>query len=625
MNKLLKIISIMFIFVFFTTTVFATSLIDDVGPDPVVPEPVYIRSVTSDALDKGVLGIGDRITFTIRLSDPTRVTYITPEKYNGQELDWRTSDNITFTATYTVIENQNDQTVPLQLTGVSVSVSDGSVISFEDNINVNKTIDATRPTATISTKNIIKSTVESFILLSNISEVVSVKITYTDRINTISSNIDKTDLSNLKDGDIYITVRLKDMANNITEYTTILTKNTSVPVLDTKQIITKYNTNKITVTGIITAEPRETVSAKMQLSNSSLSMDSECVVTESEETIYKMSCEFDELKNGRYNATITIADNYGNEVVYNNTFFINTTQIHASFNHPNKTIYSTKFPRILGTLKLPEFATLSNTGVTLNLKGNPYATCGIRFSEENFSITCTPKPIPSMTAMSTNTPTFIDGVYDLQVIFTDDFRNTITLNQEIIIDTVAPVITLLGNSPVNLIVGNIYVDAGAIATDTRDGNITSNIVITSNVDTTTVGTYFVTYNVTDATGNSAVQVTRTVNVNAAPVIVGGGIRIYPATVLAPVDTPVETPIEEPAPVVEQPPAPENTDTDEEVLSPVVETPAPAPEAPVEEVVGPGGLTGFVGFVNSPGGVITMVGGALVIIGAIGYFFFLKPR
>ena len=40
------------------------------------------------------------------------------------------------------------------------------------------------------------------------------------------------------------------------------------------------------------------------------------------------------------------------------------------------------------------------------------------------------------------------------------------------------------------------------------------------VDETTVGTYTVTYNVTDANGNAAVEVTRTVNVvdNTIPVI-----------------------------------------------------------------------------------------------------------
>jgi len=88
-------------------------------------------------------------------------------------------------------------------------------------------------------------------------------------------------------------------------------------------------------------------------------------------------------------------------------------------------------------------------------------------------------------------------------------------------DTTAPVITLLGANPLNLSVGDTYTDPGVSASDNVDGDITGNIVIAgATVDTATVGVYVVTYNVNDAAGNSATQVTRTVNVedNTAPVI-----------------------------------------------------------------------------------------------------------
>jgi hypothetical protein len=80
-------------------------------------------------------------------------------------------------------------------------------------------------------------------------------------------------------------------------------------------------------------------------------------------------------------------------------------------------------------------------------------------------------------------------------------------------DTTLPVITLLGENPVTVEVGDTYTDAGAIATDTYDGDITSSIVTISNVDTAVLGTYEVFYNVSDASGNAAVEVTRTVNVD----------------------------------------------------------------------------------------------------------------
>jgi hypothetical protein len=81
-------------------------------------------------------------------------------------------------------------------------------------------------------------------------------------------------------------------------------------------------------------------------------------------------------------------------------------------------------------------------------------------------------------------------------------------------DTTAPVITLNGPASVEVIQGTTYTEL-ATATDTCDTNLT--VVVTGDsVDTSTLGTYAVTYNVEDSSGNAAVQVTRTVEVVPAP-------------------------------------------------------------------------------------------------------------
>lgn len=80
-------------------------------------------------------------------------------------------------------------------------------------------------------------------------------------------------------------------------------------------------------------------------------------------------------------------------------------------------------------------------------------------------------------------------------------------------DSIAPVITLTGDVNVNIAIGDTYTDAGATATDNVDGDITSAIVTVSTVDTTTAGDYTVTYDVSDAAGNSAVTVVRNVIVS----------------------------------------------------------------------------------------------------------------
>ena len=80
-------------------------------------------------------------------------------------------------------------------------------------------------------------------------------------------------------------------------------------------------------------------------------------------------------------------------------------------------------------------------------------------------------------------------------------------------DTEAPVITLNGASTINLIVGSTYTELGASATDNEDGDLTTSIIIGGDtVDPNVLGTYLVTYNVSDAAGNAAVEVIRTVNV-----------------------------------------------------------------------------------------------------------------
>ena len=87
-------------------------------------------------------------------------------------------------------------------------------------------------------------------------------------------------------------------------------------------------------------------------------------------------------------------------------------------------------------------------------------------------------------------------------------------------DTTAPVITLVGDAQITVEVGSTYTDLGATASDNYDGDITADISVTNPVDTSVIGSYTVTYNVSDSSGNAASEVTRTVNVTdtTVPVI-----------------------------------------------------------------------------------------------------------
>jgi len=77
-------------------------------------------------------------------------------------------------------------------------------------------------------------------------------------------------------------------------------------------------------------------------------------------------------------------------------------------------------------------------------------------------------------------------------------------------DITPPIIKLNGRSTVIINVGDTYEDEGATAIDNVDGDLTDQIVVESNVNTSEAGIYTVTYNVTDSFGNKAIKVIRTV-------------------------------------------------------------------------------------------------------------------
>ena len=104
---------------------------------------------------------------------------------------------------------------------------------------------------------------------------------------------------------------------------------------------------------------------------------------------------------------------------------------------------------------------------------------------------------------------------------TDSDGNTSTAQATVMVaDQTVPVITLLGPASVTLNVGDLFTDAGATANDDVDGDLTPSIVTGGSVNTAAVGIYTLTYDVSDAAGNAAAQVTRSVSVQdaGAPIV-----------------------------------------------------------------------------------------------------------
>jgi PKD repeat protein len=126
--------------------------------------------------------------------------------------------------------------------------------------------------------------------------------------------------------------------------------------------------------------------------------------------------------------------------------------------------------------------------------------------------------------------TNIVGTYVVSYTVSDLSGNTAVVYRVVkVIDTIAPVMTLIGKDPTIVEVNDVYTEQGVTVSDNyyTAGQLNSRVIITSNVDVTKVGTYTVTYDLTDLSGNHAATLTRTVKVvdTIAPVITLNGAQL----------------------------------------------------------------------------------------------------
>jgi endoglucanase Acf2 len=106
------------------------------------------------------------------------------------------------------------------------------------------------------------------------------------------------------------------------------------------------------------------------------------------------------------------------------------------------------------------------------------------------------------------------GTYTLTYSATDSAGNSTSVSRTVIVeDTTPPVITLIGDSTIELSLGDDFTDPGATATDTVDGSIT--VIVTGTVDTNVAGNYSLTYSAIDSAGNST-SISRAIRVLEAP-------------------------------------------------------------------------------------------------------------
>ena len=125
------------------------------------------------------------------------------------------------------------------------------------------------------------------------------------------------------------------------------------------------------------------------------------------------------------------------------------------------------------------------------------------------------------------------GSYSVDYTVTDLSANTSRVYTRVykVVDRVKPVITLIGAEVQNIYRWKVYNDSGATVTDNYYANLVPQVG--GFVDVNLAGIYYLTYNVTDASGNAAIEKRRIINVKESISGIAGnsafesGLNIYP--------------------------------------------------------------------------------------------------
>ncbi len=185
--------------------------------------------------------------------------------------------------------------------------------------------------------------------------------------------------------------------------------------------------------------------------------------------------EIDKDSIGEYVLTYTVVDLYGNKAIKQRTIsYVDT--------------------------KAPEITLVGNNQYILEV-GSEYKELGYS-AIDNYDGNITEKVV-----VSGNVNVWGIGDYPITYEVTDANGNTATVVRIVQVrDTLAPTISLKGDSKIVINVGDFYEEAGYTATDNYEGDLTSRVQVKGSVNINVPDTYVVTYSVSDGSGNvSTVQ------------------------------------------------------------------------------------------------------------------------
>lgn len=179
---------------------------------------------------------------------------------------------------------------------------------------------------------------------------------------------------------------------------------------------------------------------------------------------------------------------------------------------------------VLGDITKPVITLLGTTPVSVEA-GYGYTDAGATAYDQVDGF------ITSAIQLIGNVDTTIVGTYFLKYVVSDmagNVSDTVSRVVHVTPDVTDPILALNGSDPVSIEVYNSFVEPGYSAIDNPWGlDMTASVMINSTLDTAKLGTYSITYTVTDLSGNTT-TLSRTITVfdSTAPVLTINGPSPY---------------------------------------------------------------------------------------------------
>ena len=181
-------------------------------------------------------------------------------------------------------------------------------------------------------------------------------------------------------------------------------------------------------------------------------------------------------------------------------------------------------PRV--TDEISSLTTSAINSIVIDVSGsNPYSAI-VNINYNDPGITATNRLGVSLTVdVSSNVNSTVLGEYIVEYIITsaDNLFRTRYFRTVYIVDTVSPIITILGSNPLIIeVYGDLTgIEFGATATDNFDSIV--NVTQVSNLDISNTGTYEIVYSVSDSNGNdmSAVRIINVVDTTSPFITISG--------------------------------------------------------------------------------------------------------